>query len=71
LFYDEKAKEFHDLKLGQQSMDEFIPKFTSPLIYFPYIHKEKAKVQHLTNCLPNYMKERLEPDNPKMMDKAI
>ena len=52
-------------------MDEFIPKFTSPLIYFPYIHKEKAKVQHLTNCLPNYMKERLEPDNPKMMDKAI
>ena len=27
-FYDEKAREFHDLRLGQQTMDEFITRFT-------------------------------------------
>eukprot|EP00253_Pinus_taeda_P019525 PITA_19525 len=44
-FYDEKAREFHDLRLGQQSMDEFINRFTSLLRYVPYIKEEKAKVQ--------------------------
>eukprot|EP00253_Pinus_taeda_P019720 PITA_19720 len=44
-FYDEKAQEFHDLRLGQQSMDEFINRFTSLLRYVPYIKEEKAKVQ--------------------------
>eukprot|EP00253_Pinus_taeda_P034889 PITA_34889 len=42
-FYDEKAREFHDLRLGQQSMDEFINRFTSLLRYVPYIKEEKAK----------------------------
>lgn len=42
-FYDEKAKEFHDLRLGQMTMDEFITKFTSLLRYVPYIRKEKRK----------------------------
>ena len=43
-FYDEKAREFHDLCLGQQTMDEFITCFTSFLRYVPYIREEKAKV---------------------------
>lgn len=49
-FYDDKAKEFHDLKLGQQ-MDEFIAMFTSMLGYFPYIQEEKAKFQRFINNL--------------------
>ena len=43
-FYDEKSKEFHDLKLGQMTMDEYITKFTSLLRYVPYLREEKAKV---------------------------
>eukprot|EP00253_Pinus_taeda_P019416 PITA_19416 len=58
-FYDEKAREFHDLRLGQQTMDEFINRFTSLLRYVPYIKEEKAKVQ------------RIEFDNPRTMDEAI
>eukprot|EP00253_Pinus_taeda_P020664 PITA_20664 len=42
-FYDEKEREFHDLRLGQQTMDEFITRFTSLLRIVPYMREEKAK----------------------------
>eukprot|EP00253_Pinus_taeda_P032966 PITA_32966 len=70
-FYDEKAREFHDLQLGQQTMDEFITHFTSLLRYVPYIREEKAKVQQFVSSLPPYMRERIEFDNPKSMDEVI
>eukprot|EP00253_Pinus_taeda_P008664 PITA_08664 len=70
-FYDEKAREFHDLRLGQQTMDEFITRFTSLLRYVLYIREEKAKVQRFVSSLPPYMRERIEFDNPKSMDEAI
>eukprot|EP00253_Pinus_taeda_P019414 PITA_19414 len=70
-FYDEKAREFHDLRLGQQTMDEFITRFTSLLRYVPYIREEKAKVQRFVSSLPPYMQERIEFDNPKSMDEVI
>eukprot|EP00253_Pinus_taeda_P016580 PITA_16580 len=70
-FYDEKAWEFHDLRLGQQSMDEFINCFTSLLRYVPYIKEEKAKVQRFVSSLPAYIRERIEFDNPRTMDEAI
>jgi len=70
-FYDEKAREFHDLRLGQQTMDEFITRFTSLLCYVPYIREEKAIVQRFVSSLPLNMPERIEFDNPKTMDEAI
>eukprot|EP00253_Pinus_taeda_P017334 PITA_17334 len=70
-FYDEKAREFHDLQLGQITMDEFITRFTSLLRYVPYIREEKAKVQRFVSSLPAYMQERIEFDNPKSMDEVI
>eukprot|EP00253_Pinus_taeda_P007905 PITA_07905 len=70
-FYDEKVREFHDLRLGQQSMDEFINRFTSLLRYVPYIKEEKAKVQRFVSSLPSYIRERIEFDNPRTMDEAI
>eukprot|EP00253_Pinus_taeda_P008897 PITA_08897 len=70
-FYDEKARGFHDLRLGQQTMDEFVTRFTSLLRYVPYIREEKAKVQRFVSSLPSYMQERIEFDNPKSMDEVI
>eukprot|EP00253_Pinus_taeda_P011753 PITA_11753 len=70
-FYDEKVKEFHDLRLGQQTMDEFITRFTSLLRYVSYIREEKAKVQRFVSSLPLYIRERIEFDNPRTMDEAI
>ena len=54
-FYDEKAREFHDLRLGQQTMDEFITHFTSLLRYVRYIREEKAKVQRFISSFPLYI----------------
>eukprot|EP00253_Pinus_taeda_P006640 PITA_06640 len=65
------ARESHDLRLGQQTMDEFITKFTSLLRYVPYIWEEKEKVQRFVSSLPQTMRERIEFDNPKSMDEAI
>eukprot|EP00253_Pinus_taeda_P018699 PITA_18699 len=70
-FYDEKAREFHDVRLGQQTMDEFITRFTSLLRYVSYIREEKAKVQRFVSSLPMSMRERIEFENPKIMDEAI
>jgi len=70
-FYDEKAKEFHNLRLGQQTMDEFINRFTSLLRYVPYLKEEKSKVQRFVSSLPMYIRERIEFDNPRTMDEAI
>eukprot|EP00253_Pinus_taeda_P035478 PITA_35478 len=70
-FYDEKARELHDLRLGQQTMDEFIICFTSLLHHVPYIQEEKAKVQRFVSSLPLIMRERIDFDNPRTMDDAI
>ena len=70
-YYDDKSKEFHELRLGRLTIDEFVTKFTNLLRYVPYIHEEKAKVQSFLNCLPVVYKEKIEFDNPKTMDEAV
>lgn len=59
------------MRLGQQTMDEFITRFTSLLRYVPYVREEKAKVQRFVNSLPLYMRERIEFENPRTMDEVI
>lgn len=70
-YYNDRAKEFHELRLGQLSMDEFVAKFMSLLQYIPYIKEEKDKVQHFLNCLPTMYKRWIEFDNPKTMEESI
>ena len=70
-FYDKKVREFHDLWLGQQTMDKFITCFTSLLHYLPYTREEKAKVQRFVSSLHLNIRERIEFDNPKTIDEAI
>ena len=43
--YEDRAKEFYDLKLGPMSMKELSNKFLSLLRYVPYIIDEKPKIQ--------------------------
>ena len=44
-YFDEKTKEFYELKLGQLTIEEYINQFLDLLRYVPYIKEEKAKVQ--------------------------
>ena len=70
-YYDDKEKEFHELRLGQLTIDEFVTNFTNLLRYVPYIREEKEKVQRFLNFFPVVYKEKIEFDNPKTMDEAV
>ena len=70
-YYDYIAKKFHELRLGQLTIDEIVTKFTKLLHYVPYIREEKAKVQGFLNYLPTIYKEGIEFDNPKTMDVIV
>ena len=52
LYYDDKIKEFNELKLGQQTMEEYANKFLELLRYVRYIKDEKVKIQHFLSGLP-------------------
>ena len=40
IYYDEKGKEFNDLRLGTLTMDEFVTKFVNLQCYVPYLKEE-------------------------------
>ena len=43
-YYDDKIKEFHELRLGQLTMEEYANKFLELLRYVIYIKYEKVKI---------------------------
>ena len=51
-YYDDKIKEFHELRLGQQTMEEYANKFLELLRYVRYIKDEKMKIQHFLSGFP-------------------
>jgi hypothetical protein len=70
-YYEGKAKEFYELKLGNLTMKYFCSKFLSLLRYVPYIVDEKPKIQCFLSCLPASYKYRIEFDNPKTLEEAM
>ena len=51
-YYDDKIKEFHELKLGQLTMEEYANKFLELLRYVRYIRDDKVKIQHFLSGIP-------------------
>ena len=51
-YYDDKIKEFHELTLGQKTMEEYANNFLELLRYVRYIKYEKVKIQHFLSGLP-------------------
>ena len=70
-YYEERAKEFFELKLGRMNMKELNSKFLSLLRYVPYIVNEKPKVQWFLSCFGFHIKDRIEYDNPKTLEEAM
>ena len=50
--FKKKVKEFHELRMGSMTMDDFINRFLDLLHYVPYIKDEKVKIQHFLGFLP-------------------
>ena len=45
IFFDRKVKEFHEIRMGSMTTDDFINIFLDLLHYVPYIKDEKVKIQ--------------------------
>ena len=43
-YYDDKIKEFHELRLGQLTMEEYANKFLELFRYVRYIRDDKVKI---------------------------
>jgi hypothetical protein len=48
-YYDEKIKEFHELKLGHLTFDVYAKIFIELLRYVSYLKDEKERNQHSLN----------------------
>ena len=59
------------MKLGTMNMKELNIKFLSLLRYVPYIVYENPKVHWFISCLPFHIKDRIEYDNTKTLEKAM
>ena len=70
-YYEGKAKEFYELRLGSMSMHDLCTKFLSLLRYVPYLNEEKPKIQRFLSSLPNFYKDKLEFDEPKTLYEAM
>ena len=46
MYYDDKIKEFHELRLGQLTMEEYANKFLEMLRFVWYIRDDKVKIKH-------------------------
>ena len=70
-YYEERAKEFYELKFGSMTMKDLDGKFLILLRYVPYLVDEKPKVHRFLSCLPYHIKDRIEYDNPKTLEEAM
>ena len=70
-YYDDKIKEFHELRLGQQTMKEYANKFLKLLRYLRYIKDEKVKIQRFLSGLPQSYKDKIEFYEPRNLEEVI
>ena len=70
-YYEERDKEFYELKLDSMLMKGLSSKFLSLLRYVPYITDGKPKIQRFLSRLPTSFKDIIEFDNPKTLEEAM
>ena len=70
-YYDVKIEEFHELRLGQQTMEEYANRFLELLRYVRYIKYEKVKIQCFLSGLPQSYKDLVEFCEPRTLEEAI
>ena len=70
-YYDDNIKELHELRLGQQTMEEYANKFLGLLRYVRYIKYEKVKIQRFLSGLLQFYKDIIEFYEPRTLEEAI
>lgn len=70
-YFDSKAKDFYELKLGQIINEENTTKFLEILRYVPYLREEKTKIQRYVSGLEQSFEYRIKFNEPKTLEDAI
>ena len=70
-YYNDKIKEFHEMKLGQLTMEEYANKFLELLRFLRYIRDDNVKIKLFLSGLPRAYKDRIEFDEPQTLEEAI
>ena len=66
-YYDDKIKEFHELKLGQHTMEEYTNKFLELLRYVRYIRDDKLRIYQFMSGIPQTYIDRIKFDEPRTL----
>lgn len=59
-YYDNKAKEFYELKMGEMTSNEYITNFLGLLRYVAYIKDEKVKIHRFFSGMPMVFRDKIE-----------
>jgi hypothetical protein len=70
-YYDNKMKDFFELKLGSMSIDEYETRFLELLKYVPFIKDEIVKIQRYLCGLSSSISDKIHYDDPKTMEETI
>lgn len=70
-YFDDRVKEFYELKMGSMTNEEYTSRFLELLRYVPYLTEEKAKMQRSISGLSVAFKDRIEFDEPKSLEEII
>ena len=64
-YYDDRAKEFYELRMGSMTNEEYTSRILELLRHVPYLREEKAKVQIFISGLPIAYRDQIEFDEPR------
>jgi hypothetical protein len=70
-YYDRKMKDLFELKLKIMMIDEYKRIFLDLLKYVPFIKDEQVKIQRYMSGFPLFISERIQYDEPKMLEENI
>jgi len=70
-YYDSKAKELYELKMGSMIDEEYTTKFLELLRYAPYLTYEKDKVQRVFSGFPLAFRDQIEYNEPWLLEEVI
>jgi hypothetical protein len=70
-YYDNKVKEFFELKLGSMTIDEYARRFLKLLKYDAFIKDEQVKIQRYLSGLSLFISDKIQHDDPKTLDETI
>ena len=70
-YYDNKIKDFFELKLGFMTIDDYERIFLELLKYVAFIKDEQVKIQRYLSGFPSFISDKIQYDDPKTLEETI